>query len=176
MHPHLEVPENQFRSNQYTLETRPTRRHEDLYVKPHEVRPRPARKQEPPCKEQKTASFWRTAWSIIQEYLLKAGSGAGALCSVLGVGALVTQAPSGRCASLPRSGAPRTNHVEPQAAANTSETTQGLLGSGVAATDLRQEPRLPTPAASWCAATDLQLTSLRLIRFLKTLETSLGHC
>ena len=36
--------------------------------------------------------------------------------------------------------------------------------------------RLRTPAASWYAATDLELPSLRLIRFLKTLETSLGHC
>ena len=36
--------------------------------------------------------------------------------------------------------------------------------------------RLRTPAASWYAATDLELPSLKLILFLKTLETSLGHC
>ena len=36
--------------------------------------------------------------------------------------------------------------------------------------------RLRTPAASWEAATDLELPSLRLIRFLRMLETSLGRC
>ena len=33
-----------------------------------------------------------------------------------------------------------------------------------------------TPAASWYTATDLELPSLRLIRLLKMLETSLGRC